>query len=79
MTINGPKTAKVGDTLHFDCETGNSNPRATVQWVVDGRTIHENYTHWVRAQSILSTYFHYHNLHYLHKVLQYIYVIILII
>ena len=47
VTITGAKTAKVGDTLNFDCETGNSNPKATVQWVVDGRTIHENYTHWV--------------------------------
>ena len=48
MTITGKKTAKVGETLNFECETGNSNPKASIQWVVDGRTIHENYTHWVR-------------------------------
>ena len=47
MTITGKKTAKVGETLNFECETGNSNPKASIQWVVDGRTIHENYTHWV--------------------------------
>ena len=47
VTITGKKTAKVGETLSFECETGNSNPKATIQWVVDGRTIHENYTHWV--------------------------------
>ena len=53
VTITGPKTAKVGDTLNFNCETANSNPRATVQWVVDGRTIHENYTHWVCTYLLL--------------------------
>ena len=48
VTITGKKTAKVGETLNFECETGNSNPKASIQWVVDGRTIHENYTHWVK-------------------------------
>ena len=44
VTITGPKTAKVGDSLKFNCETANSNPNATVQWVVDGRTIHDDNT-----------------------------------
>ncbi len=47
VTIEGPTEAKVGDSLNFKCETGNSNPPATVQWVVDGRTVHENFTHSV--------------------------------
>ena len=47
VTITGAKTAKVGENLNFECETGNSNPKALIQWVVDGRTLHDNYTHWV--------------------------------
>lgn len=45
VTIDGPSEAKVGDILEFKCETSNSNPPATVQWVVDGRTVAENFTH----------------------------------
>ena len=47
VTIEGPTEAKVGDSLNFKCETSNSNPPATVQWVVDGRTVHATFTHSV--------------------------------
>ena len=36
MTISGPTEAKVGDSVTLDCATGNSNPPASVGWVVDG-------------------------------------------
>ena len=48
VTIEGPDTAKVNDTLNFKCETANSNPPATVQWVVDGRSMHATFSHSVR-------------------------------
>ena len=44
VVITGPATAKVGDFLTFDCETSNSNPPASIQWVVDGRTVRDNFT-----------------------------------
>ena len=47
VTIEGPKEAKVNDSLHFKCETANSNPPASVQWVVDGRSAHTTSTHSV--------------------------------
>ncbi len=47
VTIEGPTEAKVNDSLDFKCETSNSNPPATVQWVVDGRTVHATFTHSV--------------------------------
>ena len=47
VTIDGPKEAKVNDSLHFKCETANSNPPASVQWVVDGRSAHTTSTHSV--------------------------------
>lgn len=47
VTIEGPSEAKVNDSLEFKCETSNSNPPATVQWVVDGRTVHATFTHSV--------------------------------
>ena len=37
MEIRGPDTAKVGQTLNFECATSNSNPASTLQWVIDGK------------------------------------------
>ena len=37
MEIRGPATAKVGQTLNFECATSNSNPASTLQWVIDGK------------------------------------------
>ena len=51
VTIKGPSDAKVGDSLRFECTTSNSNPPASVTWVVDGRSVNENFTHSVRADS----------------------------
>ncbi len=49
VTIKGPSDAKVGDSLKFECTTSNSNPPASVTWVVDGRSVNENFTHSVRS------------------------------
>jgi hypothetical protein len=53
VTIKGPSEAKVGDSLRFECSTSNSNPPASVQWVVDGRVVNENFTHSVSHESSL--------------------------
>jgi hypothetical protein len=45
VTITGPTQAKVGETLKFECVTGNSNPPASIQWLVDGVHKNENFTH----------------------------------
>ena len=37
VEIRGPSTAKVGQTLIFECGTSNSNPASTLQWVIDGK------------------------------------------
>lgn len=47
VTIEGPSEAKVGDSLTLTCETGNSNPPASIQWAVDGVEVNENFTHTV--------------------------------
>ena len=46
MEIRGPDTAKVGQTLNFDCITSNSNPASSLLWQVDGkgRTANSNVT-----------------------------------
>jgi hypothetical protein len=51
VTIKGPTEAKVGDSLRFECTTSNSNPPASVQWVVDGRPVNENFTHSVSSEA----------------------------
>ena len=38
VEIKGPHTAKVGQTLNFDCITSNSNPVSSLSWQVDGKT-----------------------------------------
>ena len=47
VVVSGPATAKVGDNLAFDCETSKSNPPASIQWVVDGRTVPHNFSQTV--------------------------------
>ena len=37
VEIQGPETAKVGQTLNFECATSNSNPASTLHWEIDGR------------------------------------------
>ena len=44
VTITGDDSGKVGDVKAFSCETSNSNPPATIQWVVDGRTVPSTFT-----------------------------------
>ena len=54
VTIEGPKEAKVNDSLHFKCETANSNPQASVQWVVDGRHAYTSLTNIVSTFSMFT-------------------------
>jgi len=44
VTIEGPKVAKVNETLNFECTTANSNPASSITWVVDGRTYPATHT-----------------------------------
>ena len=37
VTIKGAKTARINDTVTLTCETSNSNPASSIQWVVGGR------------------------------------------
>ena len=39
MTIQGPETGLVGDSLTFRCLVNNANPAPDVQWVVNGRQV----------------------------------------
>ena len=36
VAVRGPATARAGEEVELQCETSNSNPAATLQWVVDG-------------------------------------------
>ena len=56
VTIEGPTEAKAGDDLSFKCVTGNSNPAAGIQWLVDGNQVDANFTHSVRRRLALSRY-----------------------
>ena len=56
VKITGPEEAKAGDSLDFKCETSNSNPPATIQWVVDGRTVHATFDHTVRRSPFPKQY-----------------------
>ena len=38
VELKGPREARSGDVLSFECTTSNSNPPATIQWVVDNVT-----------------------------------------
>lgn len=42
MTIVGPNEAKVNDTIRLECATSNSNPQASLSWILDGRPAREN-------------------------------------
>ena len=37
MTITGAGTARINDSVTLTCETSNSNPASSIQWVVGGR------------------------------------------
>ena len=38
VELKGAREARSGDVLTFECTTSNSNPPATIQWVVDNVT-----------------------------------------
>ena len=39
MTIEGPDSATINQTLKFVCKSAKSNPSSTLQWVVDSKAI----------------------------------------
>ena len=41
VTIQGPDTGLVGDSLTFRCLVNNANPAPDVQWVVNGRQVRQ--------------------------------------
>lgn len=39
MTITAPEIARINETVTLECETSNSNPASSIQWVVGGRIL----------------------------------------
>lgn len=39
VELQGPREARAGEKLTYECVTSNSNPPATIQWVVDNVTL----------------------------------------
>ena len=52
LDLNGPSEARVGDVINYECVTANSNPPATIQWVVDNRT--QSGSSGIQSQSLVS-------------------------
>ena len=44
MTIKGPEMARINETVSLECETSNSNPASSIQWVIGGRILPAIYT-----------------------------------
>ena len=43
VTIDGPDSATINQTLKFVCKSAKSNPFSTLQWVVDSKAIPASY------------------------------------
>ena len=43
VTIEGPDSATINQTLKFVCKSAKSNPFSTLQWVVDSKAIPASY------------------------------------
>lgn len=43
VTIEGPETASINETLKFVCKSAKSNPFSTLQWVVDSKAFPASY------------------------------------
>ena len=39
VELQGPREARAGENLSYECVTSNSNPPATIQWIVDNVTL----------------------------------------
>ena len=39
VELQGPREARAGEKLSYECVTSNSNPPATIQWIVDNVTL----------------------------------------
>jgi hypothetical protein len=44
VTIKGPEMARINETVTLECETSNSNPASSIQWVIGGRILPAIYT-----------------------------------
>ena len=44
VAITGPETGELGEEYTFECSSGNSNPAASLRWIVDRRTVAANFT-----------------------------------
>ena len=51
VDISGPKTARVGDNVTLTCLVENSNPPASVEWVVNSQPYDSGVTKKERAVS----------------------------
>ncbi len=47
MELKGAHEARAGEILTYECTTSNSNPPATIQWVVDNATLASSHTETV--------------------------------
>ena len=39
VTITGPESARINETVTLQCKTSNSNPASSIQWLVGGRIL----------------------------------------
>ncbi len=39
VELKGPREARAGEDLTYECTTSNSNPPASIQWIVDNVTM----------------------------------------
>jgi hypothetical protein len=49
VELRGPGEARVGELVSFECSTSNSNPPATIAWLVANRTRSAIHTHTVTS------------------------------
>ena len=49
VELQGPREARAGEKLSYECVTSNSNPPATIQWIVDNVTLSSMHTRTVES------------------------------
>ena len=45
VELKGAREAKANEELTYECSTSNSNPPATIQWIVDNTTVSAIHSH----------------------------------
>ncbi|XP_059086903.1 synaptogenesis protein syg-2-like [Tigriopus californicus] len=51
LDLRGPTEAKIGEIITYTCSTANSNPPATIQWIVGNKTRQADHTYSVTSPS----------------------------